>query len=285
MMCAAPAPDAPADPGAELLRLQRLWRERLLGGAGATRWRPGREIAAELLLHLDDEAACWHRAADWLRDLLDADRVDAGPGGFIDAAGSARGYLPQAEVQREPGLLPTVMGLRFDAADPGLQAVWRCPGSLPMREVAQERTMSAALRERMLAQGTRAKLALPLRAGTQAVGLLCADWRQPDPRWSDSTCQQLGDWAAQALGPLLAEARRLARHAVDAGHPALPVLTPAELRVARLVARGLSYKEIARQLDRSVATIDHQTRRLREKFGVHSNARLMPLLDRAGFSR
>ncbi|NZD46394.1 hypothetical protein EWH46_18975 (plasmid) [Sphaerotilus sulfidivorans] len=45
-------------------------------------------------------------------------------------------------------------------------------------------------------------------------------------------------------------------------------------------ASSLSYKEIARQLDRSVSTIDHQTRRLREKFGVHSNARLMPLLDR-----
>ncbi|MET3604485.1 hypothetical protein ABIC99_002301 [Sphaerotilus sulfidivorans] len=115
------------DPGAELLRLQRLWRERLLGGAGATRWRPGREIAAELLLHLDDEAACWHRAADWLRDLLDADRVDGGPGGFVDPAEGNRSYQPQAEMQREPGLLPTVLGLRFEATDPGLQAVWQRP--------------------------------------------------------------------------------------------------------------------------------------------------------------
>lgn len=145
------------DPGAELLRLQRLWRERLLGGAGATRWRPGREIAAELLLHLDDEAACWHRAADWLRDLLDADRVDGGPGGFVDPAEGDRSYQPQAEIQREPGLLPTVLGLRFEATDPGLQAVWQ----------------------------------------------------RPEPCWSSATCQQLGHWAAQALGPLLAEARHL----------------------------------------------------------------------------
>lgn len=265
------------DPGAELLRLQRLWRERLLGGAGATRWRPGREIAAELLLHLDDEAACWHRAADWLRDLLDADRVDGGPGGFVDPAEGHCSYQPQAEIQREPGLLPTVLGLRFDATDPGLLAVWQTEGCLPIREVAQERAMGAALRERLLAHGTQAKLALPLRAGAQAVGLLCADWQRPEPCWSSATCQQLGHWAAQALGPLLAEARHLNALARP---PTLPTLTLAELRVARLVARGLSYKEIARQLDRSVATIDRQTRRLREKFGVHSNARLMPLLDR-----
>ncbi|MFM2340963.1 MAG: hypothetical protein RLZZ592_616 [Pseudomonadota bacterium] len=272
-----PAETTAIDGAAELLRLQRLWRERLLGGAGATRWRPGREIAAELLLHLDDEAACWHRAADWLRDLLDADRVDAGPGGFVDAAGCARAYRPSAEVQREAQPLPTVLGLAFEATDPGLQAVWRVEGCLPIREVAQERAMSAALRERLLAHGTQAKLALPLRAGAQAIGLLCADWQRPEPRWSDATGQQLGHWAAQALGPLLAEASRLNALARP---PVLPTLTPAELRVARLVARGLSYKEIARQLDRSVSTIDHQTRRLREKFGVHSNARLMPLLDR-----
>jgi DNA-binding CsgD family transcriptional regulator len=272
------------DPDLALLRSQRLWRARLIDDAAAARWRPGREIAAQLLLHLDDEAACWHLAADWLRELLDADRVDAGPGGFVDPAGRGHGYRACAEVQREPGRLPTVMGLQFEAADPGLQAAWQRPGCLPIREVAQERAMSAALRECLLAHGTQAKLALPLRAGDQPVGLLCADWGRPDPRWDDSTCQRLGDWAAQALGPLLAEARRLAGPRDDAApaaaDPVRPVLTPAELRVARLVARGLSYKEIARQLDRSVATIDHQTRRLREKFGVRSNARLMPLLDR-----
>ncbi len=119
--------------------------------------RHGTDPGAELLLHLDDEAACWHRTADWLRDLLDADRVDGGPGGFVDPAEGDRSYQPQAEIQREPGLLPTVLGLRFEATDPGLQAVWQ----------------------------------------------------RPEPCWSSATCQQLGHWAAQALGPLLAEARHL----------------------------------------------------------------------------
>ena len=119
--------------------------------------RHGTDPGAELLLHLDDEAACWHRAADWLRDLLDADRIDGEPGGFVDPAEGDRCYQPQAEIQREPGLLPTVLGLRFEATDPGLQAVWQ----------------------------------------------------RPEPCWSSATCQQLGHWAAQALGPLLAEARHL----------------------------------------------------------------------------
>jgi DNA-binding CsgD family transcriptional regulator len=60
--------------------------------------------------------------------------------------------------------------------------------------------------------------------------------------------------------------------------PLLAKLTPAERRVAELVAAGLSYKEIARRLDRSVSTIDHQLRSVRFKLGARSNSRLVRLL-------
>ena len=59
----------------------------------------------------------------------------------------------------------------------------------------------------------------------------------------------------------------------------LAVLTPAELKVARLVATGLSYKEVARRLDRSLSTVDHQLRSIRDKLGVRSTARLVHLLN------
>jgi len=57
-------------------------------------------------------------------------------------------------------------------------------------------------------------------------------------------------------------------------------LTPAELRVAQLVVAGLSYKEIARQLDKSRSTVDHQLRSMRAKIGVHSMSMLVRELAR-----
>ena len=56
-------------------------------------------------------------------------------------------------------------------------------------------------------------------------------------------------------------------------------LTPADWRVARLIAIGLSYKEVARQLDRSLSTVDHHLRSIRDKLGPRSTARLVHLLN------
>jgi DNA-binding NarL/FixJ family response regulator len=57
------------------------------------------------------------------------------------------------------------------------------------------------------------------------------------------------------------------------------ILTAAERAVARLAVDGLSYKEIARRLDRSVSTVDHQLRSARSKLGVRSTARLVNLMS------
>src|SRR4029453_4075301 len=54
-------------------------------------------------------------------------------------------------------------------------------------------------------------------------------------------------------------------------------LTPAERRGAQPAAPGMSYKEIARQLNRSFSTIDHQLRSVRQKLGVRSTGRLARL--------
>jgi DNA-binding CsgD family transcriptional regulator len=51
------------------------------------------------------------------------------------------------------------------------------------------------------------------------------------------------------------------------------------MKVARLVAMGLSYKEVARQLQRSLSTVDHQLRSIRDKLGVRSTSRLVRLLN------
>jgi len=59
----------------------------------------------------------------------------------------------------------------------------------------------------------------------------------------------------------------------------LGLLTPAERRVALLAATGMSYKEIARQLDRSFSTVDHQLRSVREKLGVRSASQLVRILN------
>jgi DNA-binding CsgD family transcriptional regulator len=288
----------------DILRVQRNLRQRLFEGPAAIRWRPGRELGAELLLYLDDPQACWRIATDWLRGTLDADRVDGGFGGFVGASGRPRDYVVMAESQRGSQPLPAALGLRFSAADPGLRGVWCEAGATAMLNVSQERSLTHELRGTLRSLGTAAKLALPVRDGLLPIGLICADWHTEAPRWDTEVCNQLGGLARDVIGPVLAAASFLAREReldrlpcnaepavtdTDAAAdlptsstvpPAeLASLTPAERKVARLVALGLSYKEVARQLGRSASTVDHQLRSIRDKLGMRSTARLVHLLS------
>jgi DNA-binding CsgD family transcriptional regulator len=50
-----------------------------------------------------------------------------------------------------------------------------------------------------------------------------------------------------------------------------PVLTERQLEVLRLLAEGLSHRQIGRRLGRSFETIRSHTLIIRHYFGVHSN--------------
>lgn len=270
----------------ELIHLQRDLRRRLFEGSAAVSWRPGRELAAQLLLYLDDPQACWRITTDWLRDVVDADRVDGGFGGHD--GGHDPVYRAQAETRRDSLELPSVLGVGFDARDPGVRIVWTGSGLSAIDDVREARFVSDDLRRLLLNLGTASKLALAVRHEGRPIGLVCADWHRRAPRWNAEVCNQVEALGPRVLGPVLAAAHRVLRErrapaadavAPPAGIDGLATLTPAERNVARLVGMGLTYKEVARQLDRSLSTVDHQLRSIREKLGVRSTARLVHVLS------
>lgn len=263
----------------QFLQSQRALRQRFFEGPGALHWRPGRELVAQLLLYLDQPQTCWRLIVEWLRDTLDADRADGGWGGFIDADGRGRRYVVAAESVRRTMPLPSVHGIEFDATDPALTAVWRCKSAAWIDDVSQARHFSPAMRNTLVELGTNAKLAIPLRSGSGALGLICADWHRRLPRHLDHLADEVTGFAREGLGPLLAVARQAAEPDEADDVDAELGLTEAELLVARLAARGLSYKEIAREIDRSQSTVDHHLRRIRDKLGVPSTSRLIHVLN------
>lgn len=69
--------------------------------------------------------------------------------------------------------------------------------------------------------------------------------------------------------------------------PNPPVLSERQLEVLRLLAQGLSHRQIGKRLDRSFETIRSHSLVIRHFFGVHSNieavekARLWGVLEEA----
>ncbi|WP_428424330.1 LuxR C-terminal-related transcriptional regulator [Methylibium sp.] len=264
----------------ELFNTQRGLRRRLLDQVGAIRWGPARDLTAHLLLRLDDPTACWQLTTRWLRDALDADRVDGGYSHPTDAV-----YTPQAESLRGDRVVPSLVHTAIDACDPGVRYVWRSNRVVVLKDVGQDRRLGADLRVQMLQLGTQVKMAVPISDDGRPVGLLCADWMDDCSPAGDERWVWFDEVARSVLGPIFGAASRVARGCAGAASvvgcsaSVLDGLTPAERNVAALAGKGLSYKEIARQLNRSLSTVDHQLRSVRDKLGVHSKGRLMHVLS------
>ena len=260
-------------PQPRLAELQIRLRDRLLDHRYVER-RECRDLAARLLLYIDDTRAMFDACLDWLNESLQSDRADAG---FVVKGASY--YVPCSQrLQAVHADMPSVLDVGVPIADSMVTAALLSRTPLSLNDIGLDRRLHPAMREQLLGSGVRHKLSVALRAGSESIGLLCLDRGAEAPRWDEADREVLHAVAHGLLEPIFREmlcTGQLPRFdeetAVQASDSAL---TAAEKRVACLVLQGCSYKEIARQLGRSRSTIDHQLRSLRGKPGVHSTPKL-----------
>ncbi|MEI3854730.1 MULTISPECIES: helix-turn-helix transcriptional regulator [unclassified Ensifer] len=275
----------------DIFATQRRLRGQLLDGS-FIRYAPARDLAAHMLLRLDDLAACWSLATHWLRKELECHRVDAGFG-----APHATTYLPSlAEAKDANYDVPTLGGSVVDNHDPIMQAMWLAPRPVVFADIKQDRRLQMRLRQRLSKARTKTKFGGALRAGNGSYGLICADWTEHFAPNDSNIYDRFEQTVVDVLGPIIAVAKAIDdREHPDRGGRAQGVpagiadgsrnvsavtLTVSETEVARLVAKGMSYKEIALIRGRSFSTIDHQLRSIRQKTGVSSTSALISLLAR-----
>lgn len=272
---------------------QRRLRNCLLD-RGAIRHAHARDLAAHMLLRLDDLPGCWSVATNWLRAELGCQRVDTGFG-----IREARDYFPGfAEAKDANYDVPSFgCGRAVDNRDIAMQAMWLDPRPLIFADIKQDSRVTIRLRQRMSGARTKSKLAWALRTERGGYGLICADWTEHLVPWESGLYDCFEQTVTDVLSPIIAAAKQIAEldSRNEPGKPRMPLalyagvsstaslatLTASELEVARLVAKGMSYKEIARVRDRSLSTIDHQLRSIRQKTGTSSTSALVSLLARA----
>jgi len=273
----------------DILATQRRLRGQLFDG-GFIRHRRARDLAAHMLLHLDDLPACWSLATTWLRAELGCHRVDAGFG-----AQQASEYFPSyAEAKDADYDVPTLGGPAVDNRDPVMQAMWLAPRPVIFADIKQDRRVQMRLRQRLSKARTKTKFGGALRGAGGSYGLICADWTEHFAPHDSDIYDCFEQTVADVLSPIIAVAKAIDDHThrherakgdTSAATEGVSVvtLTASETEVARLVAKGLSYKEIALLRGRSFSTIDHQLRSIRQKIGVSSTSALVSLLARIDF--
>lgn len=198
-------------------------------------------------------------------ELVDADRADAG---FVRSPTDT--YQPSVLVARGATRTAT---FAIPAADPIVNAVLATDHTVGVFDTATDMP-DGPCRSAMLNVGTRTVVVRRLEMDGTVFGLVCIDWTN-EPRQVDHQAVELIDiFVASVLTPVLA--------LTDQTGPCPPrrsgALSGAEMDAVRLAARGLSYADIARQLGKSISTIDHQLLRARRRLGAKNTAQLSQML-------
>jgi DNA-binding NarL/FixJ family response regulator len=259
---------------------QQAMRAWLLDIRSSISFAPARDLAAHMLLSINDLTQAGNIAAQWLQERLNAERVDGNmgcPADDVYRRGRWESSVPQG--------VPSTKGSVVDNTDPGMRYVWDSKIPIVVNSVFDEPAISHSARAALLATSTKSKMFMPLRTlDGIPFGLLCVDRVTAVHRtWDTAMVNLFGSVVREVVSPILATAKSL-NNDIGLKQSSRPLvtkqLTEAEIKVARLAAQGLGYKEIARELERSVHTVDHQLRSIRTKLGISSHAKLVQFLAR-----
>ena len=263
----------------ELYRSQVALRRQLLDRRDAISQTCTRDLAAQMLLHIDDLDNVWRIGMDWLRSAIGVERADGGYASPSDPI-----YQPGQYESRETDYAITSLSrVRVNNAVAAARTIWGSDKPIVFASVAHEAAFGERLSRDLSNTGASSKMAAALRLKNRPFALVCVDRVGPRERaWSATQFDLFHSATAEVMSPILGTVRDVGTgSAAKERDVAFNVLTPAERRVAQLAAEGLCYKEIARRLDRSVHTVDHQLRSIRNKLCASSHAKLVQQLNNA----
>ena len=264
---------------------QSVLRDYLFGSSSRITWHPARDLAAHMLLFIEDSQRCSAIAVEWIRSGLNCSRVDTGLGHSGDTS-----YFPGYAESRDPNaVVPTYAGATVNNNVEAMQQIWMSGRPTVFQDVAGDSRFDAKLHDMLVTAGTTSKMAAPVVFRGKSVGLICADWVGSTIPNSSALYERYESIVSEVLGPILVASRELGGMPFSCDRPIFNAadqeqkkshtsLTAAELTVARLASSGLPYKVIADRLNKAVSTVDHQLRSIRRKLKVRTHAELAAVL-------
>lgn len=222
--------------------------------------------AAQMILHIDSPKDVVRIGLQFIVTELSVCRADAG-----FATPTHEKYTPIAEYCNPNSSPPSITGMVIPNQHQAMQNVWG--SNVPVKyENVKTNEVLGELRQPLLKLGCRSMLMQKLMWGRDPIGILCADYTIHEHEWSMLEIKFLESFCAMYLGPLAAISNYWFNPKL---HSMFSKPTSSELKAIRLAANGLSYKQIASKLSKSVRTIENQFRNARKRLGARNQIELI----------
>jgi hypothetical protein len=225
---------------------------------------------AHLILAIEDPREMMAIALEFIVQKLSACRADIGFLGPHDPL-----YNPASIYYNKANDPPDYNGVVFSNQIGVFQKTWRQRAPVVCDNV-RNHPMLRDSRRKFESIQSKSILFQRLTLDRMPVGLTCVDFTHEAHVWTLAEVRFMEDFCETFLGPLMGISQRW--H--EAGrHQIIKKPTKSELMAIRLAAKGLSYKQIADELGKSVRTIENQLRSAREALNAANQAELISKCD------
>lgn len=222
--------------------------------------------AAHLILAIEDPDEMMEIALEFIVQKLAACRADIG---FLTPQDAT--YNPASIYYNKTFDPPDYTGVVFSNQVSVFQRTWRQRAPVVCDNVTSN-PMLGDSRKKFESIQSKSILFQRLTWDRQPVGLTCVDFTHEPHVWTSGEIAFMESFAETFLGPLIGISKRWhdPKRSQIIKRP-----TRSELMAIELAAKGLSYKQIADQLGKSVRTIENQLRSARETLNAANQAELI----------
>jgi len=222
--------------------------------------------AAHMIIAIDNPKDVVHIGLEYLVSELSVSHADAG-----FATPQDKHYTPITEFRNQDSQAPSIIGLQLPNSHSAMQHVWQNSQPVTINSVSENENL-LDLKSIFLNVGCKSMLLQRLQWNNELIGIACVDHTDKSHKWSNTEVNCMHIFCEKFLGPLAGLSNYWFNPKL---HSMFSKPSESELIAIRLAAKGLSYKEIANQLNKSTRTIENQFRNARNRLNAKNQIELV----------
>jgi len=219
-----------------------------------------------MIISIEDPKQLVQVGLEFMVTELSVCRADAG-----FATPTHQHYTPITEFRNPTTSPPSITGLLLPNQHVAMQHVWQSNSPVVINNVSSDDSLNE-LKDIFLSAGCKSMLLQKLVWDNDPIGIACIDYTVESHIWSDDEINFMHTFCSAFLAPLAGISNYWFNPKL---HSMFAKPTQSELIAIRLAAKGMSYKQIASQLNKSTRTIENQFRNARNRLNARNQTDLV----------
>ena len=224
------------------------------------------DCVARMIISIENPKDTVRIALEFMGRTLDVCRADAGFATPTDII-----YTPLSEFNNQKSNAPTLENFAISNQHPSMQKVWQDNQPVKYEDIENNLELDG-VREPLVQIQCKSMLMQRLVWDSEPIGISCVDHSTYNHVWSESEVNFMHNFCTRFFAPLAGISNYWHNPSL---HQMFKKPSKSELEAIKLAAMGMSYKQIADKLGKSVRTIDNQLRDARKRLNVSNQVELI----------